>query len=527
MTSNLGSMVQMVGAGWLMATLSQSEQLVALVQSSNTMPTMFLSLIAGALADSFDRRSLIIVAQSFMLIVAAVLTIVTWTGAITPWSLLALSFLIGCGVALYIPSWQSSIGSIVPRDQIPPAVNLNSMAFNVTRSLGPAVGGFVVAAFGSVSAFFFNTLSYIPMILTVRGWEKAKPDGTMPRESIWSSMATGLRFVRMSPTHIAIMSRGFLFSVCAISVLALLPVIARDLLSGTSVTFGFLLGSFGFGAVLGSLVSGRLRARFSNETVARLVVFSFACAAVGISLSRTTWLTCLLLLPAGGTWLILLSMLNMSIQLLTPKWVMGRTLALYQTGNFGGMSIGGALWGGVAVWASPTIAILVSAGCLSLNLAFGLLRPLSQFAKADFEPLETFRDAEAFRDVDPSAGPVVVVIEYDILEKDAPAFLAAMQDRRRIRLRDGVREWSLARDLKDHNRWIERYLVPTWTEYLRHHTRRTRMDVDVIRRLKELDQGASFPRIRRYVERRSVSDLSAFDITADGTSPRKEDGPHY
>ena len=503
--SNLGTMIQTVGAGWLMASISGSDLMVALVQASNTMPMMVLSLVSGALADSFDRRGIVLTAQSFMFAVAVTLTILTATGAMTPWLLLSLTFLIGCGVAFHMPAWQASLGDIVPRDQISKAVNLNSMGFNLTRSIGPALGGVVVAVVGTAAAFAINAFSYIPMILSVRRWKPTPRDTTLPRESLGLAIRAGLRYVAMSPNQLIIMARGFLFTLCSISVLALMPLIARDVLSGTSITFGLLLGAYGTGAIIGGLFSTRLRVRYGNEAIARGAVITFALSAGLISFSQLTWVTTLALLPAGGSWLLILSMLNASIQLMTPKWVMGRSLSLYQTANFGGMAAGSALWGAVANLSSPQSAVLIAAGALSLNLLFGLRFPLDQFGAADLDPLGTFIEPQLATTLSPQSGPIAITVEYEIDAKDVQTFLTLMSDRRRIRIRDGARHWSLSRDLEQSHHWIERYTVPTWVEYVRHHKRRTKTDAENGKLLRAINRHGAAPKVRRMIERHNFS----------------------
>jgi MFS family permease len=254
--SNLGGLIQAVGAGWMMAQLTSSHGVVALVQSSNTLPIMVFSLIAGALADNFNRRRIMIFAQLFMALVSAALAVCGWLGVLTPWLLLAFTFLIGCGMALFNPSWQASMGDIVSRDDLPSAVSLNSMGFNMMRSLGPAIGGLIVAAAGAAAAFALNALSYLPLTLALARWKPAYPQPKLPPETLGSALGAGLRYVLMSPALLRVMGRGAVFGFAAVSVMALLPLVARDTLGGTALTYGILLGCFGLGAIGGVAVGG-------------------------------------------------------------------------------------------------------------------------------------------------------------------------------------------------------------------------------------------------------------------------------
>lgn len=270
LVSNFGGLIQGVGAAWMMTTIATSSYQVALVQASTTLPIMLFALVAGAIADSFNRRKVMLVAQTFMLVVSALLTLFTWFGLITPWTLLAFTFLIDSGTALNSPSWQASVGDMVPRSKVPAAVALNSMGFNLTRSVGPAIGGVIVAAAGAAAAFAANALSYIGLIIVLFRWKPEIPAQTLPRETLGAAMGAGLRYVAMSPNIGKVLVRGSAFGFSAGAVLALLPLVARDVVKGDALTYGIMLGAFGIGAVGGALISVRLRQLLSSETMVRM-----------------------------------------------------------------------------------------------------------------------------------------------------------------------------------------------------------------------------------------------------------------
>ena len=504
LVSNFGGLVQAVGAGWMMTTLTDSPGLIALVQASNTLPIMLFSLPSGALADSLDRRRIMLVAQSFMLVVSAALAFCAYAGLLTPWLLLGFTFLIGLGVALYNPSWQASMGDIVPRDDLPSAVALNSMGFNLMRSVGPAIGGLIVASAGAAAAFTLNAASYLPFILTLTRWKPEVAPRRLPREAFGSAIAAGLRYVAMSPVLLKVMFRGFVFGLAAISVLALLPLIARDLVGGGAFTYGVLLGAFGVGAIGGALLNARLRERFSNEWIVRGAFLTFALAVTGLAFSGALWISAAMLLPAGASWVLALSLFNVSVQLSTPRWVVGRALALYQTATFGGMASGSFLWGQVAEVSGPKEALLLSAVVLLLGALAGLLGALPAFGTANLDPLNRFNEPTLRLDLRARSGPIQVMVDYVIPQENIPDFLAAMVDRRRIRIRDGARQWALLRDLEQPDIWVESYHVATWAEYLRHHERRTKADAEVTDRLLALHRGPDRPHVHRMIERQTV-----------------------
>src|SRR6056297_2878020 len=253
--SNFGGLVQAIGAAWLMTSLTTSESMVALVQSSVTLPIMIFSLTAGVFADNFDRRKIMLWAQGFMCVASIGLAFLAFEGWLTPWLLLSFTFLIGCGTALNNPSWQATVGDLVSKAEIPAAVSVNSMGFNMMRSVGPAAGGAIVAAFGAAAAFAVNAASYVAIIAALFAWRPKPKASRLPRERFGSAFAAGFRYVALSPNLVRTIARAFLFGLSAIALQALLPVIVRDTLNGTSLTYGILLGAFGVGAVARAMAS--------------------------------------------------------------------------------------------------------------------------------------------------------------------------------------------------------------------------------------------------------------------------------
>jgi MFS family permease len=488
----------------MMVTITDSDTMVALVQSATTLPIMIFSLAAGALADSFDRRRLMLLAQRAMMAASAVLALLALADVVTPWSLLIFTFLIGSGTALHNPSWQSSIGDLVPRKHIPEAVTLNSMAFNLMRSIGPAIGGLIVAAGGAAAAFALNAISYVPLIFALTRWKRDRTASMLPREAFGHAIWAGLSYVTMSPNLLKVICRGLAFGLGAIAVPALLPLVARDLSgSGGAVVYGLLLGSFGIGAIGGALLNTRIRESFSNEAIARVAFLGSALSAILVAVSSQTWLSCVGLLPAGACWVLTLSLLNVTVQLSTPRWVVGRALSLYQTATFGGMAAGSWLWGAAAAVHGSTVALIFSGIALVAGAALGIWYALPEFGSLNLDPLNQFKEPALRLDLKPRSGPVMIMIDYDIALEDVPAFLKAMTERRRIRIRDGARQWALLRDLENPNIWTETYHVPTWVEYIRHNMRRTHADAEITERLRALHRGES-PKVHRMIERQTV-----------------------
>ncbi|MEK1900081.1 MAG: MFS transporter [Rhizobium sp.] len=504
LASNFGGLIQAVGAAWMMTVITSSEDMVALVQTTTALPIMLFSLISGALADNYDRRRIMLTAQSAMFVVSIVLTACAILGWITPALLLFFTFLIGCGTALNNPSWQASVGDMVPRADLPGAVTLNSMGFNITRSVGPAIGGAIVAAAGAAAAFAVNALSYIALLYVLFRWRPSTPASTLPRETLGSAIFAGMRYVSMSPNLEKILLRGLVFGIGASSIQALLPVVALDLVSGGPLTYGFMLGAFGVGAIGGAILSTSLREMFSSETIIRLAFTGFALSAVIAALSPSAVLTSAGLLVAGACWVSALSLFNIIVQLSTPRWVVGRALSLYQTVTFGGIAGGSWLWGVAADRYGLSNALLMSAAVLLLGVVIGLRFSMPAFASLNLDPLNRFIEPALGLDITPRSGPIVIQVAYQIADSDLAEFITLMVERRRIRIRDGARNWALMRDLENPGLWTETYHTPTWVEYIRHNQRRTQADAENTDRLRALHCGEGLPNVHRMIERQAI-----------------------
>ncbi|ODP36228.1 MFS transporter [Sphingomonas turrisvirgatae] len=503
--SNFGGLIQSVGASWMMISLGATPQMIALVSASVTLPIMLLALVAGAMADNFDRRRVMLAAQGFMLVVSVALSVCAYAGILTPWLLLAFTFLIGCGTAFNGPAWQASVGEMVPRSVLPTAVAYNSVGYNIARSLGPAIGGAIVAAAGAVAAFATNALSYIGLIVVLLRWRPAPAPRSLPREALGVAMAAGVRYVLLSPNILGVLIRAGVFGLAASAMMALMPLIARDLVQGGPLTYGMLLGAFGIGAVAGALLSRRLRERFTTERLVSGASLAMAAGAAVCALSGWLALTMASLAISGAGWVLALSSFNVSVQFAAPRWVVARALALYQMFTFGGMAIGSWLYGWMTDHHGVASALLAASAGLAVSAALGLFLPVPKLESINLDPRGRWQEPQTAVPIEPRSGPIVVTIEYRIAPGDVRAFLEAMNERRRIRLRDGARGWSLMRDLGNSELWVERYHVSTWLDYVRHNTRRTHADSANSEAIAALHQGPQPPVIHRMIERQTGS----------------------
>jgi len=518
--SNFGSLIQAVGASWMMTSIAPSADMVALVQASTTLPIMLLSLPSGATADIWDRRLLMLVAQGLMLVVAAALTATAYFGLITPWILLTLTFLLGCGTALYAPAWQSSVGEQVPRADLPSAVALNSLAFNIARTAGPAIGGVIVAKAGPPAAFLINGLSYVGLIIVLILWRRPRPAPFLPPENMFMAIGAGIRYARLSPDIRTVLMRGAAFGVLGSSIWALMPLVARDLIGGNAVTYGVLLGAFGSGAVLGALSSTALRRRYTNEIIVRASTVGFGIGSIVTAVSSWHALSMVALMLGGAAWVLALSTFNVTVQTSSPRWVVGRTVAIYQMVTFGGLSIGSWLSGVVAHHFGLVICLASSGALMVISALLGRRLPLRQPEGLNLDPSRTWSSehrAQLDRLID--TGPVVVTVEYRIAAEDAEAFRLAMRELRRIRRRDGAKRWSLMQDMAAPEIWIERYHSPNWVEHLRRHHRFTVSDREIERKVLDFHQADEPPHVRHLIERRTDEPVGERSATTDPHLP--------
>lgn len=505
LASNFGGLIQSVGASWMMIGLGGSPQMIALVQASTSLPIMLLSLWSGAVADNLDRRKVMLAAQLFMLIVSALLAIGAWVGMLTPWLLLVFTFLIGCGTAINGPAWQASVGDMVPRAALPDAVAYNSMGFNLARSLGPALGGAIVAAAGAAAAFLLNAVSYLGLIVVLARWKPNLPPSRLPRERIGDAMSAGVRYVALSPPIRTVLARAALFGFAASAVPAMMPLVARDIVGGGPLTFGLLLGAFGLGAVGGAFASGWMRSRLSIEGLVRLASLGLAIGAAAAAATAWLGLTLVALALCGAGWVLALSTFNVSVQMASPRWVVARALALYQMAAFGGMAGGSWVFGIIASGHGVETALIAAACFQLLSVVAGLVWYLPPISQLNLDPRDSWQEPQTAIPVEARSGPIVITIEHRIAEENVAAFLAVMSERRRIRMRDGARHWALLRDLGDPQLWIERYHVSTWLDYVRHNRRRTHADEANSEALRRLRIDEAEPVVHRRIERQTGS----------------------
>lgn len=498
--SNLGILIQGVGAAWSMTEMSSSANKVALVQTALMLPAMLIAMPAGAIADMHDRRVVALVALSIAFCGATSLTALDWFGLTTPDVLLLLCFVVGSGMALMSPAWQSSVGEQVPAETLPAAVALNGISYNIARSFGPAIGGLVVATAGALAAFALNSILYLPLMVALLLWKRVAEPSRLPREQLKRAIISGVRYIMNSPSIKIVLIRSMVTGVIGGSISALMPLVARDLLGGGPQTYGLMLGALGLGSVIGALFIGEVRKRMSSEAAVRACTITLGWTIAAVALSREPALTAAALVLAGAVWTITWTLFNIGIQLSAPRWVAGRSLAAWQTAFSGGVAIGSWGWGRLTDAAGVEMALLLSAVLMMLSPLTGLwlkMPPIASRGK-DAEPLA---DPEVRLALTHRSGPLVVEIEYRVAPENARAFHNLMQDIQLYRQRNGAYGWSIARDIADPELWTERYHCPTWLDYLRQRNRWTQSERALDRQATAFHIGPAPVRVRRMLER--------------------------
>ncbi len=498
--SNLGILIQGVGAAWAMTQMTSSADKVALVQTALMLPIMLISMPAGAIADMHDRRVVTMVSLAIALTGATTLTVLTWLGWLAPNLLLALCFIVGSGMALFGPAWQSSVSEQVPSETLPAAIALNGISYNIARSFGPAIGGVVVAALGAVAAFALNALLYLPLLAVLFLWRRTHEPSRLPREKLNRAMVSGVRYITNSPPIKIVLTRTFVIGLIGGSLSALMPLVARDLLHGGAQTYGIILGAFGMGAVIGALNIGEIRKRLSGESAIRACTISMAGAIAAVALSREPVLTSAALVIAGSVWMLAVALFNIGVQLSAPRWVAGRSLAAFQASISGGIAVGSWGWGRLTDAYGVETALLVSAALMLLSPLLGLIMPMPRVGARN-EAAEVLEDPEVQLQLTARSGPLVVEIEYRVAQDDARSFHNVMQDVQLSRQRNGAYGWSIARDIADPELWTERYHCPTWLDYLRQRNRSTQSERALHQQAIAFHIGPDPVRIRRMLER--------------------------
>lgn len=486
-------------SAWLMATLTPSALMVALVQTASTLPTLLFGLFAGALADIVERTRVIRAAQSILLAGTLILAGITLSGWLTPVLLLTFTFVVGVGFAFYLPAQIASVNELVDPDELPRAVALNAVAFNVSRAVGPAMAGAIATWKGSGSSLLTSALFLTFMLIALFGWrsQSARPPGVP--EKLLAGVRSGLRYTRHSLEMRSLIGRTLAFSICASALWALLPVIARDQLGLGAGGYGLIFGLFGTGAVIAALIMPRQLQRMSLNTVVTSNVLLWIVSSLVVASSHITWIAFIGAFGAGAAWVGVLASLGAGTQSSAPSWVRARAVSINLLAVQASLAIGSALWGWLANETGPQVT-LVSSAILLMALHFIYRRVEVRLGNsADVTPYAALPELALTADPNPEDGPVLVQLEYSIDKDNRADFLQAIQRVEPTRRRNGANDWRVFRDLSEEDRFVERFIITSWAEYIRSRLRMTVADRRIQDEVAKMQRSDKPIRISRFL----------------------------
>ena len=526
--SSIGTWMQDTAGTWLMTALTTSPLLIALMQTAASLPVLILGLLAGATADIFDRRRLLIFWQVWMLLSVAILAVLTLLGHISPWTLLAFTFLLNIGSAMNNPAWQAIVPELVPRNLIPDSVSLNSASNNLARAVGPALGGLMVAAFartdtGAGSVFVLNSLSFAGVIWVLVNWRRNPLfKSALPSERIAGSIRSGLRYVRYAPDLQASLIRAFTFAFFVSSIWALLAVVARqDLRRGAlrgALGYGILNGALGIGALTAATQLARIRHRVPADRIIAAASLYITATLVILAFVRNPVIIIVALTLAGFAWTSTMATLNTSVQLAVPAWVQARALGIYLMVFQGGMALGSVVWGFIAEHASTNKSLITAAAGLLITLPFVHRFKILRGEAPDHTPYQWKRPAPSLapfagEDADITDGPVRISVEYIVPIDRYAEFTRAIHQLSGVRLRDGAIRWGIFRDVNDPTRLNETFVMESWLDFLRARERVTLADRVIQDRVRALHHDPASPPGAEPIPPKATYQLYAREIT--------------
>jgi MFS family permease len=466
--SSIGSWAQTVGAQWLFVNDPNAATIVTLVQTASTLPMMLLALPAGVLADAFDRRWLLFGVQTYFVVVAILLAVLTAAGMMPPALLLAFTFAVGAGMAMLSPTWQALITELVPRTELAAATRLDMVSVNVSRAAGPALAGLVIAHWGVPPVFAMTAAAAGVLAVVLLAWRRPRVTHG-EREPFLPALVAGGRYVRHEPVVRRILLRLAAFIAPACAVWALLPLIASRQLGLDADGYGLLFAALGLGAVIGALGLGRVKRHLSSNGVLGLAAVSFALAFGSLVWAPDLWAALPLLVVCGFGWTATVATIISELQLFLPGWVRARAIGVYLMVFLGAQALFSPIWGLVTQHGGLRAAILAAAVLVGVSAAAGLVLKVPENEQLDRSALAYWGAAPVVLQPQPDAGPIVVSIEYEVEADREADFLVAMEAMRRSRSRSGASRWDLYRVGESPDVFLEQFQVPTWQEHQRQH----------------------------------------------------------
>ncbi len=462
----IGIAMSDTASGWLMTSLNPDPIAVSWVQVAANLPMFLFTLLAGALADMFDVRRFLLATQSGVVVITAAFAGMVSLAALTPSSLLAITFVLSAAWTMAAPAWLAILPLLTPREDLDAATAINSAAYNVSRAIGPALGGLAMAALGVAAPLWIFTAVNIASVFVLLRWrEPRRIAAPLPVERLSSALRIGFRHVANNLHMLSTIGRTAAFFPFASAYWALLPLLARQQLQGGPQTYGILLGAIGAGAIGGAFALTALKRRLGPDRLVAAGGLATAAALVLFAFVRDPLAAVALCAAAGAAWIVVLATLYVSAQLALPDWARGRGLAIFLTVIFGAMTCGGAIWGQVAQSLGLPTAHLIAALCVASGLALTAGLRIQTGAAVDQSPSEHWRLPELDQAIADTAGPVLVVVEYRVADDRRSDVERTLRKVGHERKRDGAYSWGLFRDPTERTRLWETFLIESWLEF--------------------------------------------------------------
>jgi MFS family permease len=501
--SNIGGWMYSAASGWLMTSLSPDPLTVSLVQVAATLPMFLLAVPAGAVADLIDLRKFLVGTELAIAAISAAFALIISLDIATPGNLLLFTFLNGVVGAMQAPAWQAVVPQLVPRQNLQGAIAANSVGINISRAVGPALGGVILANFSFAVPFWLNAVSYLGMVGVLFCWRRPPQHGRrhLPVEQFGSAIRTGFRHTKNNPHLRATMIRGAAFFLFATAYWALLPLIAREQIAGGPELYGFILTVIGIGAVGGAFALRWLESKLGADWLVAAGTIGTAIAMALFAVARGPAMALLASVVAGAAWTVAVATLNVSAQVALPDWVRGRGLAMFVTVFMGAMAAGSAIWGQAGSMVGLQAAQFIAAAGAVAAIPLTWRWKLGTGADVDLTPSMHWPDPVVTHDVERHEGPVLVTVEYRIDPRDRERFVAAMDQLGYERRRNGAYGWGVFEDSASEGRMLETFLVESWLEHLRQHERVTQADRVLQDLVNQFHTEGSEPKITHFVGR--------------------------
>jgi MFS family permease len=452
-------------SGWLMTNLDTDPMAVSMVQVATSLPMFLFTLPAGALADIVEGRRFLIIVESFITALIVIFASMISLRLETPNSLLVITFALSASWALAAPAWLAMTPLLVPRHDLDGATAANSVGYNISRAVGPAVAGLAIVELGIGSPYWIFAATNLVTIAALLWWRAPQTTSvSLPAERWTSAVRTGLRHAAYNKHLRATLVRTIAVYPFASAYIALLPLVARSQMTQGPALYGVLLAAIAIGAVGGSFALTGLKRKLGPDWTVVLGTIGTAVALVLFGLARNPATALGAAILAGACWTIVLACLYVSAQIALPDWVRARGLAIFLTVIFGSVTVGSAIWGHIAASFGLPIAHFAAAAGALLAIPFTWRWKLQSAEGIDLSPSMHWRAPIPARRVEDKNGPVLVTVRYRVSAEDPAEFLAAIEEIGQQRRRDGAYAWGIFEDVTEKGLYLETFLIETWLE---------------------------------------------------------------